>query len=406
MGYATLTHPTFIYFLLFRVMRKAQFLQQLVLLTLSAIFIIFISLCLEKPKQQAMINIVFNQPENPDLVSHPPLRDLAQGAGMKIGTSVLITPLRQDAKYREVLAREFNIVTPENAMKFGQLSSERGQYNFADADEIVAFAQAHQMQVHGHTLVWYRNLPKWIKNRQWNREELINILQQHIYTVVGHYRGQITSWDVVNEAIDDKGQLRDSIWLKTIGSDYIEMAFRWAHETAPNARLFYNDYAGEELGNKSNAIYNLVKELRQRNVPIHGVGFQMHRSIKKPPNLEAVAANIERFRELGLEVRIAEMDVKTHNHNQPLTEKLAAQAKIYQDVARICLEAPNCTSFTTWGVADHFSWVPIFFKRPDAPLLFDQNYHPKPAYYALVEALRQTGWCIRRAVNCPDYNHQ
>ncbi|MBE9226053.1 endo-1,4-beta-xylanase [Phormidium sp. LEGE 05292] len=311
------------------------------------------------------------------------LRQLAQKSQMKIGTSVLIEPLRKDAKYREVLAREFNTLTPENAMKFGKLSQERGNYNFADADDIVAFAQDHQMQVHGHTLVWYRNLPNWFKDRQFSRQELMDILQKHIYTVVGRYQGKVNSWDVVNEAVNKDGSFRDSIWLKTIGSEYIEMAFRWAHEANPNARLFYNDFEAEDLGKKSDTIYNLVKELRRKNVPIHGVGFQMHTSIKKPPNYAEVAANIRRLNELKLEVKITEMDVKIHN--QPVAVTLAEQAKVYENITRICLAAPNCNTLTTWGLSDRFSWIPIFYKSPDAPLLFDQNYQPKPAYYAVAK---------------------
>ncbi|NEQ21420.1 MAG: endo-1,4-beta-xylanase [Microcoleus sp. SIO2G3] len=317
------------------------------------------------------------------------LRSQAQQRKIGIGTAVLAEPLRNDSTYREVLAREFNLITPENAMKFKSLHPERDRYNFTDADALVKFAQTHQMQVHGHTLVWYRNLPDWLTDRKWTREELINILRQHIYTVVGRYRGQIASWDVVNEAVDDDGSLRDTIWLKTIGPEYIEMAFRWAHEVDPQVRLFYNDYRGEELNKKSDAIYALVKDLRQRGVPIHGVGFQMHTSIKKPRKPRKVAANMKRLGKLGLEVRITEMDVQIYKAKGTIEERLAAQADVYRDILRVCLDAPNCKALTTWGVADHFSWVPHAFNRPDSPLLFDESYRPKPAYYALLELLQR-----------------
>ncbi len=316
------------------------------------------------------------------------LRSLAQQRGIGIGAAVLAEPLRNDSTYREVLAHEFNLMTPENAMKFKSLHPERDRYNFTDAEVLVNFAKANQMQVHGHTLVWYRNLPDWLTNQEWTREELINILRQHIYTVVGHYRGQIASWDVVNEAVNNDGSLRDTIWLQTIGLEYIEMAFRWAHEVDPEAHLFYNDYRGEELDRKSDAIYALVKDLRQRNVPIHGVGLQMHTSIKNPYNPEKVAANIKRLGELGLEVRITEMDVQIYKGKGTTEEKLASQAKVYRDMLRVCLDAPNCKALTTWGLADHFSWIPYFFKRPDSPLIFDESYRPKPAYDALVEVLK------------------
>jgi endo-1,4-beta-xylanase len=298
-------------------------------------------------------------------------------------------PFQNDSTYREVLAREFNRLTPENAMKFGQLHPERDRYNFTKADALVTFAKAHQMQVHSHTLVWYRSLPDWLTKGNWTREELMDILRQHIHTVVSRFRGEVASWDVVNEAVDKNGSLRDTIWLQVIGPNYIEMAFRWAHEADPQAQLFYNDHEGEELGKKSDGIYALVKELRQRNVPIHGVGFQMHKSIKNPPSIEQVAANIKRMGELGLEVQITEMDVQIHDGKGTTQQKLASQADVYREMMRVCLYAPNCTSLTTWGLADHHSWIPYFFKRPDSPLLFDESYRPKPAYDALVDVLKE-----------------
>ncbi len=370
-----------------RFMNSNKIFKKFISFALATLSVIFISNCKAEVQQQTSLAGVTNfETANPTQTQF--LLSLADSVGMKIGTSVLIIPLREDVKYREILAQEFNSLTPENAMKFGQLSPARGEYNFADADEIVAFAKNNNMQIHGHTLVWHKNLPSWFRNGQWSRQEAMNILRKHIFTVVRRYRGQVTSWDVVNEAVNDEGVLRDSIWLQTIGPDYIQMAFRWAHAADPKARLFYNDYSAEQLGKKSNAVYELVKQLRQKNVPIHGVGFQMHTSIRKPPNSEAVSANMQRLGELGLEVKITEMDVKIHEDDQLISDKLAAQAKIYQDIASVCLKAPNCNSLTTWGLADHWSWVPQFFDRTDAPLLFDEFYQPKPAYTGLVEVFQ------------------
>jgi endo-1,4-beta-xylanase len=330
---------------------------------------------------------VFSNPQR----STTTLRSLAQQRGIGIGTAALMEPFQNDSTYREVLAREFNRLTPENAMKFGQLHPERDRYNFTKADALVTFAKAHQMQVHGHTLVWHQSMPDWLTQVEWTREELMDILHQHIYTVVAHYQGQLAAWDVVNEAVAGNGSLRDSIWLSRIGPEYIELAFRWAHEADPQARLFYNDHDGEGLGKKSDAIYELIKDLRQRNVPIHGVGFQMHKSIKNPPSIKQVAANIKRMGELGLEVQITEMDVQIHDGKGTTQQKLASQADVYREMMRVCLYAPNCTSLTTWGLADHHSWIPYFFKRPDSPLLFDESYRPKPAYNALVDVLKKAG---------------
>jgi endo-1,4-beta-xylanase len=317
------------------------------------------------------------------------LRYLAQKRGISIGTAVAIEPFRENSNYRNIVVREFNLLTPENVMKFEVVHPEHDRYDFTPADALVTFAKDNQMKVRGHTLVWHLQLPEWLTKAKWTREELMTILQQHIETVVGRYRGQLVAWDVVNEAIADDAELRESIWLKGIGSDYIEKAFRWAHAVDPQARLFYNDYGGEGLGKKSDAIYALVKNLRQRDVPIHGVGFQMHVSIDDPPKPEDVAANIKRLGELGLEVHITEMDVRIHGGRGTRQEKLTAQAKLYRDMLRVCLDAPNCTTFVIWGFTDKHSWIPSHYGHPDSPLIFDESFRPKSGYEALMKVLKE-----------------
>jgi endo-1,4-beta-xylanase len=290
-----------------------------------------------------------------------------------------------DPAYHETLTGQFSALTPENAMKFGPLCSSRGNYDFGEADAIVAVAEEHGMKVRGHTLVWHNQLPSWLIERQWTRDELIEILREHITTVVGHYRGRIWAWDVVNEAVEDDGSLRDTLWLQGIGPEYIEMAFRWAHEADPDALLFYNDYNGEGLGKKSDAIYALVADLRKRGVPIDGVGLQMHISLEGAPSPEDVAANMKRLGALGLQVHITEMDVRIQ---EPVTEeKLAAQARIYHSMLDVCLVAPNCTAFVTWGFTDSHSWIPDFFPGSGAALIFDEFYRPKPACSEMVGTL-------------------
>lgn len=318
------------------------------------------------------------------------LRALAQKRGIGFGTAVWVEPLSNDSRYRTVLAQEFNMVTPENEMKFEPTHPERDRYDFTAADTLIDFAKTHNMQVRGHTLVWHESLPDWLTEQTWTREELMSILEQHINTVVGHYRGQLVAWDVVNEAIaNNKNALRDTIWLRTIGPEYIEKAFRWAYAADPQARLFYNDYGGEEVGGKSEAIYGMIKDLLQQGVPIHGVGLQMHVSIKNPPNPEKVAANIKRLNDLGLEVQITEMDVKTWDGRGTKQQRLVAQARVYRNMMQVCLEAENCKAFSLWGVSDRYSWIPRIFKKPDAPLIFDDAGRPKPAYNALKEVLKR-----------------
>ena len=306
-------------------------------------------------------------------------RDFAIGAAVETGLA------SSDPEYSQVLAREFNMLTPGNAMKFGPLRPNRPSFNFGPADQIVDFAVRNEMAVRGHTLVWHSQLPSWVQNGTWSREQLIEILREHITAVVARYKGRVAAWDVVNEAVADNGSLRETIFLETIGPEYIEMAFRWAHEADPDARLFYNDYNAEGMGGKSNAVYALVRDLLEKNVPIHGVGLQMHVSTQFAPPAADVAANIKRLGDLGLEVHVTEMDVRIP---LPDTEvKLAQQADVYQTMLEVCLEAWNCTAFVIWGFTDRYSWVPDFFDGYGAALIFDEEYEEKIAYQALKRAL-------------------
>jgi endo-1,4-beta-xylanase len=310
---------------------------------------------------------------------------LADAHGIFFGAAVASAALCSEPAYHETLTGEFNALTPENAMKFGPLCSSRGNYNFGEADAIVAMAEEHGMKVRGHTLVWHNQLPSWLTDKQWTRDELISILHEHIAAVVGHYRGRIWTWDVVNEAVEDDGSLRQTIWSQGIGPEYIEMAFRWAHEADPNALLFYNDYSGEGLGTKSDAIYALVADLRKRGVPIDGVGLQMHVPLEGGPSPDDVAANMKRLGAIGLKVNITEMDVRIP---EPITEeKLEAQAQLYHKMLDVCLMAKNCTAFEMWGFTDSHSWIPQFFPGTGDALIFDGAYQPKPAFNEIMGTL-------------------
>ena len=177
-----------------------------------------------------------------------PLRTWSKSAGIHIGAAVDVEVLNKDPAYARLLAREFNVVTPENALKFSVVQPERGRFDFSQADALVAFAEAHGMQVHGHVLVWHGQLPEWLARGSFTRDELGAILRAHIQTLVGRYRGRIAWWDVAAEAVDEAGRPRETFWSRGLGPDYLERAFRWAHEADPNARLLYNDYGGEGAG--------------------------------------------------------------------------------------------------------------------------------------------------------------
>lgn len=328
-------------------------------------------------------------PPPPEEEEPTPLRGWADEHNLHIGTAVGMQPFNSDEEYTEVLAEEFNMLTAENAMKWNPLRPNRDAFNFNNADALVDFAEDNEMAVRGHTLVWHSQLPGWLTNGTWSREELIDILDEHITTVVERYAGQVQAWDVVNEAIDDNGNLRQNIWLDTIGEEYIALAFEMAHAADPDAQLYYNDYNIAGSNAKSDAVYALVSDLIDDGVPIDGVGFQAHLSTEYgAPSASDLAANMQRFGDLGLQVAITELDVRI-----PLpasSQELSEQADIYRRMLNACLDATNCSTFTMWGFTDRYSWVPDTFEGEGAALIFDEEYTPKPAYDALQEALAGT----------------
>jgi endo-1,4-beta-xylanase len=308
------------------------------------------------------------------------LRSLAQHTGLRVGTAVDTSALQADATYRSMVADQFSTVTPENVMKWDAVEPQRGAYDFSAADQLVAFAQANGQQVRGHTLVWHNQLPAWLTSGTWTKAELTNILKQHIFAEAGHFRGRIWAWDVVNEAFNDDGTLRDTIWLQGIGPSYIADAFRWAHQADPKAILFYNDFNIEGVNPKSDAVFDLVRTLRRSGVPVQGVGLQGHLGTQYgfPPD---VLQNLRRFDRLGLVTAITEADVRSI---LPVdSAKLNAQAQGYSLMMESCLLVRSCISYTVWGFTDKYQWVPGVFTGQGAAALFDENYVARPAFDSL-----------------------
>ena len=316
----------------------------------------------------------------------PTLRDLASARGIDIGAAVDVRALKGEADYANTLKREFGMVVGENAFKWENIHLTPKLYYFDDTDTIVNFAEVNGMKVRGHTLVWHNQNPSWLLRTLKTREDAIAVLKDHIKTVVGHYKGRIAAWDVVNEAVDDStGELRESPWLTAIGPDYIALAFQFAHEADPDAKLYYNDYSAEGIGGKGDAVYELVKGLKEQGVPIHGVGWQGH--FQSSNFIMDMKDNGRRLAELGLEVSITELDVRIPI---PATDLMIEnQAKMYKKVTETCLALPNCKAIVTWGFTDKHSWVPGFFSGEGAALPFDENYNKKPAYEAIRAALLQ-----------------
>ncbi|MBZ0298749.1 MAG: endo-1,4-beta-xylanase [Anaerolineae bacterium] len=318
-----------------------------------------------------------------------PLRELAAARDFYIGAAIHTEAIKSNADYRALAEREFNLVTPENMFKFGPISPAPGEYDWSHTDALLDWAEAHHMRVHGHVLVWHQQQPGWLNEDTYSPEQLAAILERHIRTVVGRYKGRIHEWDVVNEAVADNGRLRDTIWLRALGPDYIAKAFEWAHEADPEAVLYYNDYNGDTPGLKADAIYKLVQGLVEEGVPVHGVGLQMHLiwQQQRSATPRAIGEVMIRLNDLGLKVAVTELDMRIHDPNRGREAMLDLQAEVYSNVLRACLDAPNCDTVVVWGVSDAYSWIPGFTGNDDWPLLFDETLQPKPAYEVVAQAL-------------------
>jgi len=314
---------------------------------------------------------------NPDGAT---LRQLAKPTKVRVGTAVNTSALDEDATYRTLVAQQFDSVTPENVMKWEVVQPERSRWDFTEADQLVAFAKANKQKVRGHTLVWHNQLPAWLTQGTWTKQQLRSILREHIRTEVGHFKGQIWAWDVVNEAFNEDGTLRDTLWLRELGPSYIADAFRWAHQADPKALLFYNDYNIEGVNAKSDAVYDLVRQLKRDGVPIQGVGVQGHLDTQYdlPQDMQQ---NLHRFGKLGMRTAVTEADVRV---TLPVSaEERQAQSAGYSSMLQSCLLERSCVSFTVWGLTDKYSWVPDTFEGQGYANLYTEDYQAKAAYDAV-----------------------
>ena len=306
--------------------------------------------------------------------------------------------------HSELLAKHFNSVVAENAMKMGPLQPTEGVFNFTDADAIVDFAKAHHMLVRGHTLVWYQQTPVWLfKDAKGNdlqpgpesKALLLARLKTHIRTVVSRYKDDVYAWDVVNEAIDRKQPdgFRRSRWYELTGTDYIETAFRTAREVAPHAKLYINDYETTDPV-KRQFLLNFVSDLKSRGVPIDGVGHQTHINIDEP-SVASIVKTIEMFSALGVDNQITEMDVSLYDNPSGACTSIPQDVLIQQGYRyRELFDAfrklkGRISAVTFWGMADDHTWLNSFsVNRADSPLLFDTRLEPKFSFWGIVDPAR------------------
>ena len=308
------------------------------------------------------------------------LRAAAEADGKYFGTEVTGSMI-DNSTITNLAAQQFDMVTPGNEMKWDTTEPSNGSYNFGPGDAIVSWANAHGMRVRGHNLVWQSQLPSWVSSLPLNQVQ--QAMESHITTEVSHYKGEVYSWDVVNEPFNSDGSFVDDVFYQAMGSGYIADALRTAHAADPGAQLYLNDYGIEGENAKSNAMYSLVQSLLAQGVPINGVGFESHFILGQVPS--SMLANMQRFAALGVNVAVTELDDRVQL--PATTADLNQQATDYATVVSDCLQVSRCVGISQWGVGDADSWIPGTFPGWGAATMYDQNYQPKPAYYAALSAL-------------------
>ncbi|HET9430615.1 MAG TPA: endo-1,4-beta-xylanase [Chitinophagaceae bacterium] len=319
---------------------------------------------------------------------------------------VAVSPRALQTDEAGLILQHFNSITAENAMKMGPIHPRENEYYWKDADSIAAFARRHNLKLRGHTLCWHNQAPRWFftdsaTGKEVTKEVLLQRLKEHIYTVVGRYKGTIYAWDVVNEVISDKpGEyLRESSFYKICGEEFIARAFQYAHEADPNALLFYNNY-NEINPAKREKIFKLVKDLKDRGVPIHGLGLQAHWAVNEP-SAGQLDSTLKRFSELGIPLQITELDISIYPKEHNARERKASdydtvftpeKEQLQIAVYKTCFEAFRkyknvITGVTFWNISDRRSWLDNFpvRGRKDYPLLFDKNLAPKKAYWEVIK---------------------
>ncbi|CAH8296718.1 endo-1,4-beta-xylanase [Mariniflexile fucanivorans] len=337
------------------------------------------------------------------------LKKMESAIGLKdastfpIGTAIKIHTLMNDTILQKLQIDNFNSITATSDMKMQSILPAENQYNWKTADIILQYAEKNNQRLFGHNLIWHSSTPKWVEEKgEKDSIWLGNFMQQYIKTYVGRYKGKVAAWDVVNEAFASSGgNYRETFWYKKLGESYIEKAFRYAHEADANAVLFYNDFNIERDTVKLNAVLNMVKEFKEKGVPIHGIGFQMHIRMDIPD--EIIAYSLKKAAATGLQIHLSEVDIIFNTHNDErlggienysvLTDEMKqAQAEKYKSLIKMYKEiVPKAQQFgiTFWDFTDRDSWIKGFFNMKDWPCIYDDNLQPKPAYFAVLEGLKE-----------------
>jgi len=328
-----------------------------------------------------------------------PLRAHAAAAGILYGAAAAYGPLQNDASYAAHFAEECGILVPENVLKWGPVHPEPERYNFEPADFLADFARKNQIQMRGHTLVWHNQLAPWVATAV-TKQNARRHLESHIRAVVGHFKGRMHSWDVVNEAVSPgdlrNDGLRKTPWLEHFGPEYLDSAYHTASETDPGALLVYNDYGldydepGQEA--KRAAVLNLLRDLKKRSVPLHAFGMQAHLSARQQKNFrpETLRRFLGEIAGLGLKILITELDVADQSLPEDAAERDRGVAEVYESYLTAALSNQALIAVLTWGLTDKYTWLANQNKRADGTpvrvLPFDRDFQRKPAWHAMAKA--------------------
>ncbi|KLO10825.1 endo-1,4-B-xylanase A [Schizopora paradoxa] len=310
------------------------------------------------------------------------LDSVAKGAGKKYFGTASDTNEFSDTAYMAILnqAGMFGALTPLNSMKWDSTEPSRGSFSFTNADQVVARAKQNGQIMRGHNCVWYNQLPSWVSSSGFNSTTLTSVIQTHCSTLVGHYKGEIYAWDVINEPFNDDGTWRSDVFYNTLGTNYVQIGLQSAKGADGNAKLYINEYNIEMTGAKATSMINLVKSLKSAGVPIDGVGFQCHFIVGEVPT--SMSSVMSQITAMGLEVAITELDIRM---TLPSTQALLNQQQTdYENVIKQCMAVAGCVGISIWDFTDKYSWVPQTFSGQGAALPWDQNLAKKPAYNGIV----------------------
>jgi len=330
-----------------------------------------------------------------------------------IGTAINESQINEkNAAENKLIVSQFNSITPEDVMKSMYVHPQKDKYDFGLSDKYVSFGQKNNMFIVGHTLIWHSQMAPWMQDIK-GSEEMKKFMEEHITTIVTRYKGKINSWDVVNEAINDDGTLRKSVFLDALGEDYLSCAFELASKADPKAELYYNDYSMETPA-KRETVIRLIKGIKAKGIKVDGIGMQGHWQIDTP-SIEEIEKSILDYSALGVKVAITEMDVsalpnpwamkgaeisqrfenspKMNPYPQNLPDSIQVKlAKRYEDIFKLLLKHKDKISRVTfWGINDGNSWLNDFpiKGRTNYPLLFDRQLEPKKAYFSVINTTKK-----------------